>query len=69
MLSTCFVKCSGRTNHANTDIPSGTHWESMIGYSRVVRVGDFVFVSGTTAINKEGKIIGIGNHIYRLFRL
>src|SRR5215467_4899340 len=43
------------------NISSGTHWESVIGYSRVVRVGDFVFVSGTTATNKEGNIVVICN--------
>ncbi|MEO0407454.1 MAG: RidA family protein [Cyanobacteria bacterium P01_A01_bin.135] len=35
---------------------SGTHWEERAGYSRVVRVGPFVYVSGTTAINAVGQI-------------
>jgi len=42
-------------------IQSASKWEDIVGYSRVVRVGNIVEVAGTTAIDDNGAIIGIGD--------
>ena len=44
-----------------TNIQSGAPWEPLVGYSRAVRSGDFIAVSGSAAVDEDGELVGEGD--------
>jgi len=50
-------------------VSSGAPWEDSVGYSRAVRIGDAIYVAGTTALDESGELVGEGDAYAQAIRI